>query len=191
MKNLWTCLRKILGDVMEITVKAGKITRQFSGDYEVTLIVPKQEENNMEPLNELLNDEKLKECKIGHKKKKRSLNSNSYAWTLITQIADKLRSSKEEVYLQMLKRYGPSSVISIVEEAAEVFEKSVKYSERFGESLLNNKNFVHIKVFMGSSEFSTSQMSIFLDGIISECTDLRIPTMTPNEVQRLKEQWGR
>ena len=91
----------------------------------------------------------------------------------------------------MLKRYGPSSVISIVEEAAEVFEKSVKYSERFGESILNNKNFVHIKVFMGSSEFSTSQMSIFLDGIISECTDLRIPTMTPNEVQRLKEQWGR
>ena len=85
----------------------------------------------MEPLNELLNDEKVKTLQDrSFKKKKRSLNSNSYAWTLITQIADKLRSSKEEVYLQMLKRYGPSSVVSIVEEAAEVFEKSVKYSER-------------------------------------------------------------
>ena len=26
---------------MELTVKSGKITRQFSGDYEVTLIVPR------------------------------------------------------------------------------------------------------------------------------------------------------
>jgi hypothetical protein len=176
---------------MELTFTKGHITRDFTGDYHVTVIVSKDQESNMEPLNELLNDEKLKTCKIGHYKKKRSLNSNSYAWTLITQIADKLRSSKEEVYLQMLKRYGPSSVISIVEEAAEIFKKSVKYCEEFGQSVLNDKNFVHIKVFMGSSEFSTSQMSIFLDGIISECTDLRIPTMTPNEVQRLKEQWGR
>lgn len=45
---------------MELTFTKGKITRQFSGDYEVTLIVPKQEESNMEPLNELLNNEKLK-----------------------------------------------------------------------------------------------------------------------------------
>ncbi len=176
---------------MELTFISGKITRQFNGDYEATFIVSKDQEHNMEPLNELLNDEKVKTCKIGHYKKKRSLNSNSYAWTLITQIADKLRSSKEEVYLQMLKRYGPSSVVSIVEEAAEVFEKSVKYSERFGESILNDKNFIHIKVFMGSSEFDTKQMAIFIDGIVSEATDLKIPTMTPGELERIKEQWGR
>ena len=176
---------------MELTFISGKITRQFNGDYEATFIVSKDQEHNMEPLNELLNDEKVKTCKIGHFKKKRSLNSNSYAWTLITQIADKLRSSKEEVYLQMLKRYGPSSVVSIVEEAAEVFEKSVKYSERFGESILNDKNFIHIKVFMGSSEFDTKQMAIFIDGIVNEATDLKIPTMTPGEIERIKEQWGR
>ncbi len=176
---------------MELTFTKGHITRDFTGDYHVTVIVSKDQKSIIEPLNDLLNDEKLKECKIGHYKKKRSLNSNSYAWTLITQIADKLRSSKEEVYLQMLKRYGPSSVVSIVEEAAEVFEKSVKYSERFGESILNDKNFIHIKVFMGSSEFDTKQMAIFIDGIVSEATVLKIPTMTPGELERIKEQWGR
>jgi hypothetical protein len=176
---------------MELTFTKGHITRDFTGDYHVTVIVSKDQESNMEPLNELLNDEKLKTCKIGHYKKKRSLNSNSYAWTLITQIADKLRSSKEEVYLQMLKRYGPSSVISIVEEAAEIFKKSVKYCEEFGQSVLNDKNFVHIKVFMGSSEFDTKQMSIFIDGIVSEATELKIPTMTPGEIELIKEQWGR
>jgi hypothetical protein len=174
---------------MELTFTKGHITRDFTGDYHVTVIVSKDQESNMEPLNELLNDEKLKTCKIGHYKKKRSLNSNSYAWTLITQIADKLRSSKEEVYLQMLKRYGPSSVISIVEEAAEIFKKSVKYCEEFGQSVLNDKNFVHIKVFMGSSEFDTKQMSIFIDGIVNEATELKIPTMTPSEIEKLKNSW--
>ncbi len=181
----------IVGDVMEITVKSGKITRQFSGDYEVTLIVSKDQESNMEPLNELLNDEKMKECKIDHKKKKRSLNANSYAWVLITEIANKLRASKDEVYLQMLKRYSQSSVVSIVDEAVPVFMKSVKYAEEFGKGTINGKDFTHIKVYMGSSEMDTKEMAILIDGIVSEATDLKIPTMTPGELERIKEQWGR
>jgi hypothetical protein len=174
---------------MEITVKSGKITRQFSGDYEVTLIVPKQEESNIEPLNELLNDEKVKTCKIGHKKKRRSLNANSYAWVLITEIANKLRISKEEVYLQMLKRYGQSSVISIVDEAVPQFMRSVKYAEEFGKGTVNGKEFTHIKVYMGSSEMDTKEMAILIDGIVSEATELKIPTMTPSEIENLKSSW--
>ena len=175
----------------ELTFTTGKITRQFSGDYEVTLIVPKQEEGNMESLNELLNDEKVKTCKIDHKKKKRSLNANSYAWLLITEIANKLRSSKEEIYLQMLKRYGQSSVVSIIDEAVPVFMKSVKYAEEFGKGTVNGKDFTHIKVYMGSSEMDTKEMAILIDGIVSEATELKIPTMTPTEIERIKEQWGR
>ena len=174
---------------MELIFSKGHITRDFTGDYHVTVIVSKDQEHNMEPLNDLLTDDKVKVCKIDHYRKKRSLNSNSYAWALITQIADKLRADKEEIYFQMLKRYGPSSVVSVVEEAAEVFKKSVKYCEEFGQSVLNGKNFVHIKVYMGSSEFDTKQMSIFIDGIVNEATELKIPTMTPSEIEKLKSSW--
>ena len=176
---------------IELTFTKGNITRDFTGDYHVTLVVPKEEHNNMEPLNELLNDEKLKTCKIDHKKKKRSLNANSYAWLLITEIANKLRSSKEEIYLQMLKRYGQSSVVSIIDEAVPVFMKSVKYAEEFGKGTVNGKEFTHIKVYMGSSEMDTKEMAILIDGIVSEAEGLGIPTITPTEVQKLKEQWGR
>ena len=176
---------------MELTFTKGKITRQFNGDYEVTLIVSKDQERNMEPLNGLLNDEKLKECKIAHKKRKRSLNANSYAWVLITEIANKLRASKDEVYLQMLKRYSQSSVVSIVDEAVPVFMKSVKYAEEFEKGTINGKDFTHIKVYMGSSEMDTKEMAILIDGIVSEATELKIPTMTPGEIERIKEQWGR
>lgn len=174
---------------MEITITKGNITRDFTGDYHITLIAPKEEQGNMGPLNELLNDEKVKTCKIDHKKKKRSLNANSYAWLIITEIANKLRISKEEVYLQMLKRYGQSSVISIVSEAVPVFMKSVKYAEEFGKGTVNGKDFTHIKVYMGSSEMDTKEMAILIDGIVSEATELKIPTMTPSEIEKLKSSW--
>ena len=47
--------------------------------------------------------DKEKKYIIEEYKEKRSLNANNYAWVLITQIGNKLRKSKEEVYLQMLK----------------------------------------------------------------------------------------
>lgn len=167
----------------------GKITQRFNGDFEVTLVIPKAEKTNIEALNLLLNDEKKKECKIGYYRQKRSLNSNSYAWKLCTEIANVLRSNKDDVYLQMLKRYGQSSVVSVIDEAVPMFLKSVKYTEIFGHGKVNGKNFTHIKVFVGSSSFDTREMSIFLDGIISECTELKIPTLTPAEIEKLKENW--
>lgn len=175
---------------MELTFISGKITRQFNGDFEATLIIPKDQERSMESLNELLNDEKVKTCKIDHYKKKRSLNANSYAWVLITEIANKLRASKDEVYLQMLKRYSQSSVVSIVDEAVPVFMKSVKYAEEFGKGTINGKDFTHIKVYMGSSEMDSKQFSILLDGIVSECELLSIPTLEDLEIRRLIEEWG-
>jgi hypothetical protein len=174
---------------IELTFTKGKIARQFSGDYEVTLIVPKQEESNMEQLNELLNDEKLKECKITHKKKKRSLDANAYAWKLITEIANVLRASKDEIYVNMLKKYGQSSVVSVIDEAVPIFLKSIKYWEEFGHGITNGKNFTHVKVFVGSSDYDTKEMAILIDGIVSECKELKISTLTPAELEVMKGAW--
>jgi len=133
---------------------------------------------------------KVWECEIGQKKEKRSLNANSYAWTLLTKIADVLRTSKEEEYLKALKKYGQSQVVSVIKDGVELLKRSVKYCEEFGESTLNGKEFVHIKVYTGSSEFDKREMAIFIDGIISDCKELDIETMTPNEIERLKNAWG-
>ena len=45
-------------------------------------------------------------AQIKEYRKKRSLDANAYCWKLIGDIADALRTSKEEVYRLMLKRYG-------------------------------------------------------------------------------------
>jgi hypothetical protein len=128
---------------------------------------------------------------IALKKKKRSLDSNGYLWSLINELANVMRTSKEECYLLMLKRYGQSSMVSIISEAVEMFTRSVKYYELHGATELKGKQFQHIKVYVGSSEFDSREMAILLDGVISECKDLGIETMTPSEIERLKSSWGK
>lgn len=121
-------------------------------------------------------------------RKKRSLNANAYAWKLIGEIADIVRSGKDEIYLKLLKRYGQSELISVLSHVP--ISHYVKYYEEAGESKLNGKDFTHYRVYKGSSEFDTREMSIFIDGVVSEAKGLGITTETPNEIARLKSMWG-
>ena len=134
-----------------------------------------------------LPSEVVYDFKIEEHKEKRSLNANAYAWVLITKISNVLRASKEEIYFLMLKRYGVSEVVSIVSniDVTGYF----KYYEEFGRSVLNNKEFTHYKIFKGSSEYNTKEMSILIDGIVSEAKALNIETMTPDQLALLKQEW--
>lgn len=120
-------------------------------------------------------------------KQKRSLNANAYCWVLINKIANILRKSKEEVYLQMLIDYGQSEMVSIL-SSIDV-KGYFKYFTEAGRSVLNGKEFTHYKIYKGSSEYDTREMAILIDGIVSECKELDIETMTPAELQSLKESW--
>ena len=130
----------------------------------------------------LFNQDREKTFDIKEHKEKRSLNQNSYCWELITKMADVLRLSKGEVYLQMLKSYGQSEIVSMLSSINPT--GYFKYYEVIGTGIVNDKEFTHYKIFKGSSEFDTKEMSIFIDGIIQECTNLGIPTLTPEEVKR-------
>ena len=117
----------------------------------------------------------------------RSLNANAYAWSLIGQIADIVRASKDEIYLKLLKRYGQSELISVLSHVP--IENYVKYYEEAGESKLNGKDFTHYRVYKGSSEFDTREMSVFIDGVVSEAKGLGIQTETPNQLAEMKVRW--
>ena len=127
------------------------------------------------------------EYEIKEYKKKRSLDQNAYAWKLITEIGNVLRKSKEEVYLQMLKDYGQSEIVSIL---SSINPKGYfKYYEEVGKGTVNNKEFTHYKIFKGSSEFDSKEMSIFIDGVVQEAKQLGIETLTPDKIAELKSLW--
>jgi hypothetical protein len=121
-------------------------------------------------------------------RQKRSLNANSYAWVLINEMANVLRTSKDEVYQEMLKRYGQSQVISVMSEID--ISKFVKYYEPIGTAHLQGKDFTHYRCFIGSSEYDSREMSILIDGIISEAELLGIETLPTTAIERMKALWN-
>jgi hypothetical protein len=140
-------------------------------------------------ISEIINCEKPLEVYIDRIKEKRSLNANSYCWVLIGQIADILRASKEEVYFNMLKNYGQSTVVSVLSEINVT--GFFKYYEEFGKGEVKGKDFTHYKVYKGSSEFDTKEMAILIDGVISEAQELGIDCRTPEEIEKMKALWGK
>lgn len=131
----------------------------------------------------LFQQDREKIFEIKEKRKKRSLSQNAYAWELIGKIADVMRLSKEEVYLKMLKHYGQSTLISVLSEINP--NEWFKYYEVVGTGNVNGKDFTHYKYFKGSSEYDSKEMTIFIDGIIQECKQLGIETLTPDEIARM------
>ena len=126
--------------------------------------------------------EKLYEIK--EKKSKRSLTANAYYWSLLNQLASVMRLSSEEVHFMMLKRYGVYEVVSVRSDIK--VDGYFRYYEAIGQSDLDGKEFTHYKIYKGSSEMDSKEFSVLLDGLISECEGVGIPTLTKTEVERLK-----
>ena len=120
-------------------------------------------------------------------KPKRSLNANAYLWLIITKIANAMRIDKECCYLDMLRSYGQSELVSVVSEID--VSGYFKYYEPVGTTFLQGKEFTHYRIYKGSSEYDTKEMSVLIDGVVQEAHQLGIDTMTPNEIEHLKTMW--
>jgi hypothetical protein len=58
-----------------------------------------------------------------------------------------------------------------------------------GEVTVGDMTGHQLQVYFGSSTFDTKEMSVFIDGIVSECQMLGIQTETPAELERMKSLW--
>lgn len=135
------------------------------------------------------NGEDKLSIKVDKHREKRSIDANALCWKLCTEIANILRLSKEEVYLQMLKDYGQSS-ISFLEKGKNpklYFKYYEEIEDAYGK---NGKLYTFYKVYAGSSGYNTQEMSILLDGIVEEAKQLDIPVWSKKEIELVKERWG-
>lgn len=140
-----------------------------------------------EAIKWLLNQDREKLFEVKPYRQKRSLNANAYAWVLINEMANRLRTSKDEVYQEMLKRYGQSKVISVLSEID--ISRFVKYYEEIGKGHVEGKEFTHYRCFIGSSEYDSREMAILIDGIVDEAKELGIDTLPTTAVERMKALW--
>lgn len=125
-------------------------------------------------------------------RKKRSLDANAYCWVLLTKIANHpdVRSSKEEIYEQMLQKYGylykdEEGYIPMTVKAGVDMSKIVGHWKFYK----SNGKFDSYLMIKGSSEYNTQEMAHFIDMVVQEAKELGIETLTDNEINRMLSMW--
>lgn len=128
-------------------------------------------------------------------RKKRSLDANAYSWVLLDKMAKVIGSTSEEIYEEMLRRYGyplydedEKPVIISLKSGIDISALDI-HLKLIGEGHVQDKLFKHYKVIRGQSTYDTKEMSTFIDGIVSEAKELGIETLTPYELERMKAAW--
>ena len=151
--------------------------------------------------------EKLKDIplsvQIKKYRQKRSLDSNAYYWSLVTQLADKIGQSNSWVHNDMLRKYGQIEtidgqmvyiVIPDTDKAHKTAYEAQEYHIKPTSEIKQGKDGIMYRTYImlrGSSSYDTKEMSRLIEGIASECKDLGIETMTPDQINdmiRLYEQ---
>nr|DAH45944.1 MAG TPA: NinB protein [Caudoviricetes sp.] len=130
---------------------------------------------------------------IGTATQKRSLSANAYAWLLMGQLAAKLNKPVLEIYRETIRDIGGSSaIISIRADAAKAFKTGWESKgegwqvHKMDEMATPQGAFYNLQCWYGSSVFDSVQMHHLIDLIVQECQQQGIPTMTPEEIAKLK-----
>lgn len=175
--------------MMEITGKvAGIVIDWQTGKYTVSFTC--NEPNVIKQHYDSIKDIEVLDIRIKKHTKKRSLDANAYTWVLITKLADKLLTSKEEIYEEMLKRYGV-----LYEDEDGFITVTVKNTVNMGKvdghwlKIKDNGQYIGYAMIKGSSEYDTTEMAHFIDGIISECKEQGIETLPPAELEQMLKGW--
>ena len=173
----------LTGKLIDITVNY--ITNTYNIGFTIN------EPDRLKKAYNELKEIELLDINVKKHREKRSLNANAYAWQLMTKLAETLGSSKDEVYEQMLRDYG-SLMTDEDGQPLLVTIKSTTDPMLYGlhlKFLKTNGTHTAYLIIKGSSEYDTKEMSTFIDGIVYECKELGIETLTPDELERMKQQW--
>lgn len=149
--------------------------------------------NNAHRVCESMETGKTYEVVVKPQRKKRSLDANAYAWVLIDRLAEKLGRTKTEIYREYIRDIGGvSETVCVLEKAAE---KLIEGWEKNGigwqaETVPSKiEGCTNVILYFGSSTYDTAQMSRLVDMIVQDCKAQGIETMTPFELDALKERW--
>jgi len=141
-------------------------------------------------------EEKVYKAKIEPYRKKRSLDANGYLWVVLRQMAEKLKTTDKEIYREMIRRVGQVTILPVKDEAIEAF---VRRWELNGEgwqvdvigACKNTEGYSNLRCYYGSSVYDTKEFSVLLDEVITEAKELGIDTATPDEIERMKQEYER
>lgn len=148
---------------------------------------------------EALKDKKLS-IQIKPYREKRSYDANAYYWVLLTKLAETLQISKAYAHNLLLRRYGQLEVIDgkliyvvVPDRGERIADEAETYHIKPTSELKYANDGTAFRTYImlrGSSTYNRKEMATLIDGLVSECKELEIPTLPPDEIERMKQEWG-
>lgn len=145
----------------------------------------------------LMGQDRSKIWELAPHKARRSLSQNAYYWQLLGKTADAIRMSKPELHNRMLRDFGQiawidGQTVRVELPDTEKAEKTVLRSETY--HLMptvqvqerEGKIYRTYVLLRGSSDYNTWEMSVLLDGMIQEAQGQGIETLTPAELEAMR-----
>lgn len=166
------------------------IIRTFEKKFRVTFEV-----DSIDELNGL---EGFLNITVKKLSKKRSLNANAYFHLLVGKIADAMNPpiSKARCKNLLMARYGQEEfvngeryVISVL-SSIPICEREDIHCKAIGYGFVKDKEFTHYCVLRPTHEYNSAEMAKLIDGTVEEAKALKIPTITPDEIERMKTLWN-
>lgn len=127
---------------------------------------------------------------------KRSRNANDYFHVLCRQLAQAQNPPVTEDYMKnvLISRYGQPEYI---DDVPVVIKTNIPPEIMLENESLHtwpakggDQNTTFYRVYRGSSEYDTKEMSVLIDGTVEECKLYGIDTKTDRELEEMLERWG-
>lgn len=142
--------------------------------------------------DELKSKDKLT-FKIGRYTESRTKDANRYFWALCEKLAEKLNTTKIDVYLNSIRDVG---VFYDDEIEPEKVQRRCKAWEMIGTGWLTERvdfspdgNKEVIRFYYGSSSYNKKQMGRLIENVVQDCQALGIETRTPDQLANLINLW--
>lgn len=128
-------------------------------------------------------------------RERRSKDANAYFHVLSDKLADARRMSKAKMKNYLLYHYGQKcrdkdgNLVCIKTNADE--DELISRSDIHCWYIKPAPDGTPMYVLLEHSRyFDSYQMSVLIDGVVEECKAQGIETMTPDEIAKLKQNWG-
>ena len=176
---------KITGKIVgaNIDFKTGKPTISFEVN----------EKHDFKAMVDEMKDIEKLSIEVKPFKNRRSLDANAYFFVLADKLAEKLNTTKEEIYKNAIKEIGGvSETVCVKNQAVErLCEGWSKNGLGWQTDTFPSKieGCTNVILYYGSSTFDTAQMSRLIENIVQDCKAVGVETKTPNEIANMLSMW--
>ena len=175
-----------------VKFNANNLRIQFTENHvtEYVLTTKQRPTAEYDELKRILDKGKELTVEVKQYRHKRSLDANAYMWVLLSKMAEVLKTTKDELYLIMLDRYGVFTHVIVKSNVVDKVKQEWRTVRELGEVTVNGQTGIQLQCYFGSSSYDTKEMARLIDGVVSECKELGIEILTPDELNALKREWS-